>query len=140
METGRQSSGGRRSVSLLDSFRHAFAGCWFVLRTQRNTWIHAILTIAVVAVGLWLRLGVVEWAILVLAMGLVWTTEFINTAMEAVVDLASPEPHPLAKIGKDVSAAAVLGAAGAAALVGFLILGPPLVERLWPAMRRLLGG
>jgi diacylglycerol kinase len=56
--------------------------------------------------------------------------EFINTAIEAVVDLASPNKHPLAKIGKDVGAAAVLVAAFATALIGLLILGPPLLTKL----------
>jgi diacylglycerol kinase len=68
--------------------------------------------------------------VLVLTIAMVFTAEFINTAIEAVVDLASPVHHPLAKTGKDVGAAAVLLAALAAALVGLLILGPPLWERL----------
>jgi diacylglycerol kinase len=60
----------------------------------------------------------------------VFVAEFLNTAIETVVDLASPEIHPLAKIGKDVGAAAVLVAALAAILVGLLILGPPLWAKL----------
>ena len=61
---------------------------------------------------------------------MVFCAEFLNTAIEAVVDLASPEFHPLAKIGKDVGAAAVLVAALAAVLIGLLILGPPLWAKL----------
>ena len=76
-------------------------------------------------VALWLRLPLRDWAVLFLTIALVWTAEFINTALEAVVDLASPEQHPLAKVGKDVGAAAVLLAALASILVGLLILGPP---------------
>jgi len=67
---------------------------------------------------------------LLLSIALVWTAEFINTALEAVVDLASPQHHPLAKVGKDVGAAAVLIAALTSVLVGVLILGPPLWEKL----------
>jgi diacylglycerol kinase len=67
---------------------------------------------------------------------MVFTAEFINTAIEAVVDLASPVNHPLAKVGKDVGAGAVLVAALAAALVGLLILGPPL----WARFASLLPG
>lgn len=67
-----------------------------------------------------------DWAVLLLTIALVWTAEFINTALEAVVDLASPQHHPLAKVGKDVGAAAVLIAALTSILVGLLILGPPL--------------
>jgi diacylglycerol kinase len=61
---------------------------------------------------------------------MVWAAEFFNTALEAIVDLASPEMNHLAKIGKDVGAAAVLIAAGASIIIGLLILGPPLWEEL----------
>jgi diacylglycerol kinase len=101
-----------------------------MLRTQRNAWIHAIMSTAVFALGLWLGLGRLEWALLFLTIGLVWTTEFVNTALEAVVDLASPDLHPLAKVGKDVAAAAVLVGAATAVVVGLLVLGPPLWARL----------
>jgi diacylglycerol kinase (ATP) len=120
----------QRARSRADAFRYAFAGWWHVLRTQRNAWIHAFASLAVIAVGLWLRLGRQDFAILLLAIGLVWLAEFINTALEAVVDLASPGAHPLARVGKDVGAAAVLIAALTAALVGLLVLGPPLLARL----------
>jgi diacylglycerol kinase (ATP) len=127
---------GRRAVSRLASFRHAFAGWWYVLRTQRNAWIHAVASVAVLAVSLWLELGRIEWAILLLTIALVWVAEFVNTAIEAVVDLLSPDIHPLAKAGKDVAAAAVLIAALAAVLVGLLLLGPPLWARLTPWLSR----
>ena len=74
----------------------------------------------------WLRLTTIEWALIIVAITLVWTAEFLNTALEAVVDLASPEQHRLAKVGKDVGAAAVLIAAFSAFLIGLLIIGPPL--------------
>jgi len=67
---------------------------------------------------------------LLLTIAMVWTAEFINTALEAVVDLASPQNHPLAKVGKDVGAAAVLIAALTSILIGLLILGPPLWDRI----------
>jgi diacylglycerol kinase (ATP) len=117
-------------VSRVHSFWHAFHGWQYVLRTQRNAWIHAVATLLVVLVALWLRLPLRDWAVLVLTIALVWTAEFINTALEAVVDLASPQHHPLAKVGKDVGAAAVLLSALAAVLVGLLILGPPLWAKL----------
>lgn len=119
-----------RASSRLASFRHAFAGWWYVLRTQRNAWIHAIISTAVFVVGVWLELDRRDWAIILLTMVAVWMGEFINTALEAVVDLASPDIHPLAKVGKDVGAAAVLIAALAAVLIGLLILGPPLWEKI----------
>jgi diacylglycerol kinase (ATP) len=113
----------------LNSFQNAFGGWWFVIRTQRNAWIHAIVSILVISVSLWLDLKAQNWAFIIIAIAMVWTAEFINTALEAVVDLASPEQHELAKVGKDVGAAAVLIAAGSAAIIGFLILGPPLWDR-----------
>ena len=121
---------GRRSPSRLASFRYAFAGWWYVVRTQRNAWIHAVASVAVFAAGLWLEVGRTEWAILLLTVAVVWVGEFVNTAMEAVIDLLSPDIHPLAKVGKDVAAASVLIAALAAVGVGLLILGPPLWARL----------
>ena len=108
------------------SFRNAFSGWWFVVRTQRNAWIHAVFSVITLAVCFWLRLSTIEWALIIIAIALVWTAEFLNTALEAVVDLASPEQHRLAKVGKDVGAAAVLIAAFSAFLIGLLIIGPPL--------------
>jgi diacylglycerol kinase len=117
-------------ISRVHSFQHAYHGWWYVLRTQRNAWIHAFFSTAVMLVVLWLRLPLRDWAVLILTITLVWTAEFINTALEAVVDLASPQQHPLAKVGKDVGAAAVLLAAFASVLIGLLILGPPLWAKL----------
>jgi diacylglycerol kinase (ATP) len=112
------------------SFKAAFNGLWYVIRTQRNAWIHIVISTAVFVTGIWLRLNLRDWAVLMLTIATVWTAEFINTALEAVVDLASPAQHPLAKMGKDVGAAAVLIAALAAIIVGILILGPPLWVKL----------
>ena len=112
------------------SFRFAFSGWWFVIRTQRNAWVHAVASIAVVLLAFWLQLPLLSWAILILTIGSVWTAEFINTALEAVVDLASPQLHPLAKVGKDVGAAAVLISAVSSFIIGLMILGPPLLHRL----------
>jgi len=112
--------------SRIRSFHYAFQGWGYVLRTQRNAWIHSVIATAVFIVGLWLRLPARDWAVIILTAAFVFSAEFINTAIEAVVDLATVEHHPLAKIGKDVGAAAVLVAALAAVLIGLLILGPPL--------------
>lgn len=117
-------------LSRIRSFRHAFRGWFYVLRTQRNAWIHSVIATAVFIVGLWLQLSLHDWAIIILTAAFVFTAEFINTAIEVVVDLASPDEHPLAKIGKDVGAAAVLVAALAAILIGLLILGPPFWLKL----------
>jgi diacylglycerol kinase (ATP) len=112
------------------AFRYAFSGWWFVIRTQRNAWIHAVATAAVLVMSFWLRLSLLEWAVILLAVAMVWLAEFLNTALEAVVDLASPQQHELAKVGKDVGAAAVLITAASSALIGFLVLGPPLWDKI----------
>lgn len=119
-------------TSRLRSFCHAFHGWWHVIRTQQNAWIHAVISIVVILLAAWLRLPARDWAVLIQTIAMVWAAEFLNTAIEAVVDLASPARHPLAKVGKDVGAAAVLIAALASVLVGLLILGPPLWERIKP--------
>lgn len=112
------------------SFHYAFEGWWHVLRTQHNAWIHAVVSIAVFVVAFWLRLSALEWAVLVLTIMAVWMAEFMNTAIEAVVDMTMPEFHPLAKVAKDVAAAAVLVGAIGAVIIGLIILGPPLWERV----------
>ena len=116
--------------SRLTAFGHAFRGWWYVLQTQHNAWIHTLAAVIVFILAFWLKLPAHDWAILILTATMVFAAEFVNTAIEAVVDLASPQKHPLAKVGKDVGAAAVLIAALAAVLIGLLILGPPLLERL----------
>jgi diacylglycerol kinase len=112
------------------SFRYAFTGWGYVIRTQRNAWIHALFSLITLGLGIWLRIGPQDLALIILTIALVWTAEFLNTALEAVVDLASPQHHPLAKVGKDVGAAAVLIAALASVLIGLLVLGPPLLSKL----------
>jgi len=118
------------SSDLLTSFRHAFSGVWYVVRTQRNARIHLTVALVVIALGLWLGLSYTEWAVIVLTIGLVLAAEAFNTVAEAAVDLATAERHPLAKIAKDVAAGAVLLMAITAVVVGLLILGPPLWRTL----------
>jgi diacylglycerol kinase len=123
-------------LSRIRAFGHAFRGWWYVIRTQRNAWIHAVSTVIVTLLAVWLRLSGRDWAVLILTISFVWAAEFINTALEAVVDLASPRHHPLAKVGKDVGAAAVLIAALTSVVIGLLLLGPPL----WARLSLLFGG
>jgi diacylglycerol kinase len=115
---------------LIGSFRFAFAGIAYLFRTQRNARIHAVVAVLVCVLAAWLRVTRVEWAILVLSIACVLILEGLNTALEAAVDLASPEIHPLAKIAKDVTAGMVLIAAIASVIVGLVILGPPLWARM----------
>ena len=117
-------------LARLHSFRHAFRGIHRVFRTQRNAWIHSVIALIAFLAAFWLGLPARDWAVIILTAALVFTAEFLNTAIEAVVDLASPAQHDLAGAAKDISAAAVLITALAAILVGIIILGPPLWNKL----------
>lgn len=112
----------------VQSFKYAFRGIWTMLRTQRNAWIHAAATIAVLIFGGLCSLTRFEWCWIVLAIISVWTAESLNTSLEALTDLASPEIHPLAEKTKDVAAGAVLITAIGAAIIGLLIFIPHLAE------------
>lgn len=97
------------------------------LRSEVHASVHLAATIIVIAAGFWLNVNGLEWALLILSIGLVWVAEAVNTAVECVVDLASPEHHELAGKSKDVAAGAVLLAALTAASVGIIVFGPHLV-------------
>lgn len=112
------------------SFANAFAGLWAVWRSQRNVRIEAGIALGVIVLGLVLRLPASDWAILILTIGLVLAAECFNSALEAVVDLVHPDYHALAKSSKDMSAGAVLLLSILSVIIGLLVLGPPLLERI----------
>ena len=112
------------------SFRDAFRGIGILAKTQHNARVHVVATLAVVAAGFWLGCGTGEWAVLVLAIALVWLAEGMNTAIEAVGDAVSMESHPLVGRAKDVAAGGVLLAAIGAAVAGLLVFVPRLLDRL----------
>ena len=134
LEGGRDAEpaafGMRKSANRLESFGFALSGCAYMLRQQKNTRIMLATTILVIAVALWLDLGARDWSLLLLATAQVWVAEFINAAIEAAIDLSSPEYHPLAKVAKDAAAGAVLLASLFALILGLLVLGPPLLDKL----------
>jgi diacylglycerol kinase len=115
--------------SLARSFGFAFQGIAYLFRTQRNARIELCIGIIACALGFWLKITTVEWCVLVLTIACVLILEGLNTAIEAAVDLASPERHPLAKTAKDVAAAMVLLAAIASVIIGVLIFGTRLMRR-----------
>ena len=115
---------------LLRSFGYAFAGIGYILRTQRNARIELIIGLAAVALGLWLGLTPLEWAVLAITIALVVALEWINTSLELAVSLASPEQDPSAKAAKDVAAACVLLGATTSVVVGLLLFAARLVSRL----------
>ncbi len=116
-----------RAGSFRQSIAFACAGVRHALQSQRNLRIHVSIAAAVVIAGTVLRISRSEWAIVVTLIALVIGLELLNSAIEALVDLASPEPHPLAKVAKDTAAGAVLVAALGSVAAGLVIFLP----RLW---------
>ena len=108
------------------SFRYAFAGGRVMLASQHNAWIHSVATIAVLTLALVVGVTRLEWALLGLAIGLVWAMEALNTALELLADEVAPHFRPGIGRAKDVAAFAVLVAALAAVAVGCLVFVPYL--------------
>jgi diacylglycerol kinase (ATP) len=117
---------GKGQQGVVSSFEHAYRGMTYAVRTQRNMRIHVVVAVVVLVASLLLGVSKLELAVLVLTILFVFVTELFNTAMEFVVDLATREYHPLAKLAKDVSAGAVLVSSVGALLVGYLILADDL--------------
>ena len=92
--------------------------------TQHNAWLHALATLIVLSAGVVFRISNMEWCCLILCFVAVWAAEAMNTAVELVTDLASPELHPLAGKAKDVAAGAVLIAAIGSVIVGAIVFVP----------------
>ena len=117
----------RIAKDLPSSFRYAFQGLIYAFLSQRNFRIHVFSGIIAFGLGVWLKLDFNHLAILILTIAAVLVLELLNTAVEAVVDLAIGRRfHPLARIAKDCSAAAVLVASISASLIAFFLLLPPL--------------
>ncbi len=114
----------------IQSFRHAVDGIVLMLRSQHNAWLHAIASVTVLLGGAFCRLSAIEFCWLVIAIMAVWTAEALNTALEFLADVASPEFHPLAKKAKDVAAGAVLISAAGSVVIALLIFGPHILRCL----------
>lgn len=109
------------------SFHHAGRGIGVYLLEHTHARFHLVAALAVFAVALWLRIDGLRCAMLLLAIGLVWVAEGLNTAIEYLADAAVPQYDPLVRNAKDVAAGTVLLAAGIAIGVGLCVLGPPLL-------------
>ncbi len=111
----------------LRSFVYAGRGIRIMLVSQHNAWIHAVASVSVVTAGLVAHIERLEWVVLILAMVAVWTAEALNTALEFLCDVASPDFHPLVEKSKDVAAGAVLVCAIGATTVGLLVFAPRIL-------------
>lgn len=116
------------------AFGYAFQGVAYLLQSQRNARIHAVMTLLVVTLSIGLQLSAIAWCCLVLAISLVWVAEALNTALELLANAVHPHHHPLIGLAKDVGAAAVLMASLGALVVGMLLLLPPL----WTVVARII--
>jgi diacylglycerol kinase (ATP) len=128
--------GGAAGVThrFIDSVNFAIQGIIHTTRTQRHMRYHFCAAILLLVAVLFLRITALEFTLLCLSVAFVLFAEMMNTAVEALVDLVSPEYHPLAKIAKDVAAGAVLIAAFSTAVMGYSILS----KYIFPIYRRLL--
>lgn len=114
----------------LRSFVYAGRGITTMLASQHNARIHAVATLLVVGAGFGFGVSRLEWLTLILAVVSVWTAEALNTALEFLCDVASPEFHPLVEKAKDVAAGAVLICAIGATGCGLLVFWPYLLAAL----------
>lgn len=110
----------------IKSFGYAFKGIGSFLRKEPNAWIHCTAVVVVVSLGFYFQISITEWCLCLLCFGLVLMAEAMNTAVERLVNLVSPQFHPIAGDVKDVAAGGVLLAAIAAAIVGCIIFTPYL--------------
>ena len=111
------------------SFGFALRGVGAFAR-EPHARVHLAAALAVAALAAWLRVSRPEAGLLALAVGLVLAAEALNSALEALANRVAPDPHPLVAKAKDIAAGGVLLAALVAAVVGLLVLGPPLLTRL----------
>ena len=114
--------------SFLRGFAHAFRGICYGLRTQRNLRIHAVATLLVAGLAVWLGIAAWEWCAVSLASGAVWAAELLNTAIERLADRVTLERDEFIRDVKDAAAGAVLVMSIAAACVGAVIFLPKLLQ------------
>lgn len=108
----------------IHSFRHAIRGIGMVLKSEKNMQIHLIVSVLVIIAGIFFKINITEWMLCLLCFGLVLGAEMVNTSIEKLVDLVSPQRHELAGKAKDIAAGAVLICALIAASVGLIIFIP----------------
>ncbi len=115
------------------SFVYAWRGIQALVVHEHNARIHLAIAAAVIALGLWLDVSRLEWAVLALAIGSVLCAEALNAAIEALADAVHAEPHPLIERAKDMAAGGVLIIAATAAVAGLCVLAPSLWQKVFGA-------
>lgn len=115
-----------KNNKFINSFKYAFIGIKSALQSERNMKIHLLAMILVIIFGFIYQISIREWIDCLFCFGLVISAEMMNTAIEACIDLAMPDIHPMAKLAKDVAAGAVLVTAIIASIIGMLIFVPKI--------------
>uniref|UniRef100_C6E468 Diacylglycerol kinase n=1 Tax=Geobacter sp. (strain M21) TaxID=443144 RepID=C6E468_GEOSM len=123
-----------KPTCFVESVNCAIEGILYTARTQKHMRHHFLAALVVLIAALLLRVTLLEFMLLALAISFVLFAELLNTAIEVVVDMISPEFHPMAKLAKDVAAGAVLVAAFGTAIMGYLVLS----KYIFPVEKRLL--
>ena len=111
----------------IKSFKFAIEGVISFFKTEHNAWIHCVAAVAVVCAGFILKIDKYEWCWIIISIALVFIFEMINTAIEIICDVVSPEINPQIKRIKDIAAGAVLVASLAAVAIGLIIFVPKLI-------------
>lgn len=127
----RDNKSGDNKISIkkrAKSFKYAFDGISYMVKSQHNAWIHLTLMVFVIFAGVALDVSFTEWCFLIFAIGFVLAAEAFNTAIEELTNLVSPKYNQQAGKVKDVAAGAVLITAIVAALVGFIIFIPKIIH------------
>ncbi|RBW70511.1 diacylglycerol kinase family protein [Bacillus taeanensis] len=118
----------KKNPTIIHSFRYALEGIWYAFKNERNFRIHTAAVIVVLVMAKIFALSVMKISILIIVIGIVLALELMNTAIECVVDLASPDYHPLAKIAKDTASGAVFIFSIVAVIIGVLFFIPPILR------------
>jgi len=111
-----------------NSFKYSIAGLKYAYTNEQSMLIHIGITVLVVIFGIFLKLSVTEWLLCLTMIGFVMAAELLNTAIEATVDMAMPDIHPLAKVAKDTASAAVFVLSFVSAIIGVVIFIPKILS------------
>jgi diacylglycerol kinase len=116
--------------SRFESFKFAFRGLWSLMKNEHNSRIHFLAAITAIAVGLFLKINLFEWCLLIIVIGLVFIAELLNSSLEALADVVEPEWNERIRKAKDYAAAAVLISAIISFIVGGFIFVPKILALL----------
>lgn len=112
----------------LKSVKYSLDGLVYAYRYEQSLWLHGIVTILAIALGIIFKIKLSEWAIIFIALGSILALELINTAIEAAVDLTTSEIHPLAKIAKDCGSASSFIMSIVSIVISLFVFGPYLMD------------